>query len=467
MELNIFYFHIKIMRTYPIREIILRARYGRRAIYPFLSETSRFSIYGAQFVKRYYDPLEDIIILPPQFTPLRLKKASELISREPTFHDVDTKGKIGGFSVSFPLVQASMGSQEDWNKVSCFSARACAEFGIIYGIGENVSLTWGYDKRVSSSQPCFLNRVLTYLENCKELGGLVIQQNEEEAHGELWNRVYSDKRLDQYIQDGKIAFEIKGGQGAKPGLGGEKIVDRETAKKLKQRGYLIYPDPDLIKAKYYERHSSPDIFTKEILRNRIRLLKNNYPRIKIWLKTSGYRDLENVIKVALKEKVDCIVIDGKEGGTGMAPIASLKYLGLPVIACLKIIRKFYKEDISLVISGGLYDGSHIVKCLALGAAGIAMGRPFLIACYAYKFAEYFLEKELYKSKVIGKIGRVMFKPNEKSIEFVKNFLESLKIETQLLTSALGKYNLKDLGKEDLGSLKREVSEALGINYILA
>jgi len=176
-----------------------------------------------------------------------------------------------------------MGSQDDWNRVAVYSAIACARSGIICGIGENVSTTWGYDKRKNSSQPCFIERALAYLENSNK-GGLLIQQNEEEAFDELWNKVYSDKRFDEYIQEGKIGFEIKAGQGAKPGLGGEKIVNREQALALKQK-YYIYPDPEKIASPYYERHSSPDIFTKEILEYRIKKLKNDYPRIKIWVKT--------------------------------------------------------------------------------------------------------------------------------------------------------------------------------------
>jgi hypothetical protein len=259
------------IEEYPISEIIKRARLGRKAIYPLIQKYGRFSIHGSSIYslnKRFHD-LDDILLIPPQFTPLRLKKAMDLVFREPVFFDVDLKTNIGGFNVSIPLIQASMGSQDDWNRVAIFSAKACAEYGIICGIGENVSTTWGYDKRKNPKQPSFLERALAYLENLTEEGGLIIQQNEEEAFDELWNKIYSDKRFDEFIQEGKIAFEIKAGQGAKPGLGGEKIVSREEALKLKSK-YYIYPDPEKVNAEYYERHSSPDIFTEEILGYRIK-----------------------------------------------------------------------------------------------------------------------------------------------------------------------------------------------------
>jgi len=78
---------------YPIDEIIKRARLGRKAIYPLISKRARFSIHGASIYsehKRFHD-LDDILLVPPQFTPLRLKKAVELGSREPVFFDVNTK----------------------------------------------------------------------------------------------------------------------------------------------------------------------------------------------------------------------------------------------------------------------------------------------------------------------------------------------------------------------------------------
>lgn len=453
---------------YPVREIIERARKGRYSIYP-ITKNSKFSIFGANIYEKpkRFHILDDILILPPQFTPLRIKKSIELVNREPVFEDVDLKCEISSFKVKLPLVQSSMGSPEDWNKVSIYSAKACAEKGIIYGIGENVSTTFGYDKRINKNQPCLMERILTYLENLKDgFGGIVIQQNEEDAYDELWNKIYADKRLDSYIQEGKIAFEIKAGQGAKAGFGGERIVDRKTALRLKDK-YFIYPDPEKIEAKFYERHSYPDIFTEEILRNRIRKLKNDYPRVKIWLKTAGYRDLDKVIEIAQSEDVDCLVIDGKEGGTGMSPTIAIKEVGLPLVSCLKFVSEAREKnfDLDIVVSGRLYNGAHLVKAICLGANGIAMGRPFLISCYAYRFAEKIIEKELYRNFLFDFFIRSFFRPNEKSVLFVKNFIESVEIEAKMLMASLGKYYIKDLSKEDIGSLNKDLAEAFKIKFI--
>ncbi len=428
----------KFSDTYPIDEISLKAKLGSEAIYPF----SKIDEYGRAFLGAdiYFKPtrfhtLDRLILLPPAFTPLRLKKMEEIL-REPLYTDVDTETIIGGFKSKVPITVASMGSTDVANKVSINIAIGAAKSGVIMGIGENVATVRGYDKRLSNNQPSLKERIINYLENIEDdYGGIVLQQNVEDAYDELWNKIYSDKQLDQYIDKGLIAFEIKLGQGAKPGLGGEIKVNREQALKLKQK-YYFPDDPEKVIKRNYERHSAPGTFTEEILSSMIRLMKNNYPRIKVWIKTGPYRDLDKVIDVAWKNGADAVIIDGKEGGTGMSPIIAMKDLGYPTIVCLKKIHDARLRNIntSLLISGRLYDGGHVVKSIALGATAVSMGRPFIIA------AQY------------GSNG-------------VRNFINAIKIEIQMLVSALGKYRLQDLGIEDIGALDKELAEMFGIEYI--
>ncbi|MDH5644712.1 MAG: glutamate synthase-related protein, partial [Candidatus Heimdallarchaeota archaeon] len=452
--------------TYPFNKIYQRSRIGRRAIYPNIADTSNLSILGGEskpFTGKF--AMDDIIIAPPQFTPLRLQKSIELIYREPIFTDVNTIIDIGGFKTTLPLVQSSMGSPEDWNKVAIYSAIACANEGLIYGIGENVASTWGYDMRKEKNQPCLLERIHTYLNNRIDgYGGIVIQQNEEDAHDELWNKLYSDPSLNEAIQAGLIAFEIKAGQGAKAGLGGEKIIDAKTAIRMKQNGYTIIPDPELVIQDHYERHSAPDIFTYEILKNRIKKLQNDYPRVKIWLKTGPYRDLLEVIQLASETGIDCISIDSKEGGTGMAPSVALQHIGISMISCLQKIRWARSKGIStsILISGKLTDGSDLVKSMSLGASGIAMGRPFLIAAYSYPLADKFIGNELYRSRIIKKIATFLHPVSQKSVKLIRNFIETVKIETQLIVSSLGKYHIRDVSDEDILASNNELSSILQI-----
>jgi isopentenyl diphosphate isomerase/L-lactate dehydrogenase-like FMN-dependent dehydrogenase len=109
----------------------------------------------------------------------------------------------------------------------------------------------------------------------------------------------------------------------------------------------------------------------------------------------------------------------------------------------------------------------MVKALALGADAIAMGRPFLISSYAYWFAEHIIERELYRRNLLMRLISGFFSPNGKSESFVLNFIESVATECKILTSAVGKYDVRELAKEDLGALNRKVAEMFAVEYIYA
>ncbi len=431
---------LSFSRTYPVWEILSKARAGKDAVYPFneLEEYGR-ALLGAEVYEPGYPrfhTLDRLVLLPPAFTPNRLAKMGELL-REPLYTDVRTECFVGGFKVKLPLVVGSMGSTDVASRVGVELARGAAKAGIVMGIGENVATMRGYDRRRCRNHPSLKERLMAYLENMKDgFGGIIIQQSVEDAYDELWNRIYSDVDLESYFEEGVVGFEIKVGQGAKPGLGGEVKVSRDLALELKDKYYLP-EDPEIVIKDFYERHSAPGTFTEAILSSMIRLLKNNYPRARVWVKLGPYRDLVRVIKICSDAGTDAITVDGKEGGTGMSPIVALKDLGLPTLACLKRIGDAKRLGVSssMVVSGGLYSGSHLVKALALGADAVAMGRPFIIAVQAK-----------------GERG-------------VTNFVEAVRAEAQMLTSALDKYSLKDLSPEDLGSLDKDIADALELSYI--
>lgn len=426
-----------VTRSYPVGEVADRARRGRSAVYPF-SPRSEFgnALLGAEIYEAGYPrfgTLSSVLLVPPLFTPLRLKKMNELL-REPVFLDVETERSVGGFRSSMPLCVASMGSTDVYNKVSLEVARAAARAGIPMGIGENVATVWGFSRRNKPSQPCFMERAMAYLENLKDkYGGLLIQQSLEDAYNELWNNCYSNKDLSPYIEEGLIGFEIKLGQGAKPGLGGETMVQREDALRLVHK-YHFEEDPGEEVKEMYSRHSAPGTFTREILRGMIRMMKNNYPRCRLWLKSGPYRDLSEAALIASSEGADAFWIDGKEGGTGMSPVVALKDLGLPTLACLSNAMKMKRGGASLdiVVSGRLVDGGDVVKSLCLGASAAGVGRPIVVSAYTG-----------------GEEG-------------VTRYLEAVKMEIQLLTSALGKYSVADLGADDVRATSRELADALGI-----
>ncbi len=116
----------------------------------------------------------------------------------------------------------------------------------------------------------------------------------------------------------------------------------------------------------------------------------------------------------------------------------MKDLGYPTIVALKKVRDARRlgiTDISLLLAGRLYNGSHVVKAMALGASGAYMARPFLIA-----------------AMVKGEGG-------------VLNYIEAVKEEMQMLVSALGKYDIKEVSTEDVAAIDKDIAEMFGIQYV--
>lgn len=430
------------LESYPVEEILLKAKRGREALYPFseLDEYGR-ALLGADIsVKQAtrFSTLDQLVLLPPLFTPKRLEQLEKL-GREPYFSDVDLETTVGGFRSRLPVTMASMGSTEVAHAASPDLGRGAAEAGIPMGLGENIATVWGYARRAKSSLPSFKQRLFAYLDRLDgPHGGVVIQQSLEDASDELWNKVYTDPDVEPYLRKGLVGFEVKLGQGAKPGLGGETKVSREVARSL--RGKYYFPDdPEAVDRDAYERHSAPGTYTEEILRAQLRSLRNNFPRARIWIKTGPFRDLMALFRVAGQERIDAVLVDGKEGGTGMSPVIALKDLGLPTLACLQRIQDARVEGLTTphILSGRLYDGGHVVKALALGATACAFGRPFILAV------------------------------QEGGPRGVRNFLEATETEIRMLVSALGKYHLADLGREDVGALDRDLADALNVPFVYA
>jgi isopentenyl diphosphate isomerase/L-lactate dehydrogenase-like FMN-dependent dehydrogenase len=120
--------------------------------------------------------------------------------------------------------------------------------------------------------------------------------------------------------------------------------------------------------------------------------------------------------VAWNAGADAVTVDGAEGGTGWAPSVFLAEVGLPLAECL---RRIGKHDAALLVSGRIWEGSKALKCLAMGATAVGLGRAALLAV------------------------------DEDATEGLLRLVQCLELELRLLLSALGKYHLTDLDAADL------------------
>ncbi|WP_328648337.1 glutamate synthase-related protein [Amycolatopsis sp. NBC_00348] len=394
---------------FPEDDVRARARLGAEAVFPPAAEYGTTLFGFSAGVSG--DSLESARLVPPVFMPRRLEKLIEL-GREPLYGDVELDTVIGGFASALPLYLSAFGStQVAGAGLGAAASAQAARLGIPMVVGENVVPVHGHGRTGGAAAGTLLERLRAYGDAVPDgLGGVVVQQSTEDADAEVWNLVYSDPSAAPLLDSGRLAFELKVGQGAKPGLGGMTLVDAAAADRLAEQ-YTV----DLTLGDGVLRSSSPGTFTPEILRQQIRLMRNNFPRAGVWVKLLPGRDVASAATVAWAAGADAVTVDGAEGGTGWAPTAFLG-VGLPLAECLSRIGA---PAGCLLTSGRMWEGTRVAKVLALGARAAGLGRAALLA--------------------------VDTDPREGLVRFV----EALALELRLLVSALGQYRADALTRDDV------------------
>ncbi|WP_331445222.1 glutamate synthase-related protein [Streptomyces xanthochromogenes] len=406
-----------VAHGFPEEQVRARARLGAAAAFPAESGygSGLLGAGPAPYVPAPDDDLERIRIVPPVFMPERLKKLIDL-GREPLYSDVDLETVIGGFTSRLPLYVSAFGStQVASHDLGEAAGRQAAQLGVPLVIGENVVPVNGYRSAGDAGVTPLLGRIAAYAEAADEMfGGVAVQQSTEDADAEVWNLVYSDPVSEPMLATGRLAFELKVGQGAKPGLGGLTVLGRDTASRVAEQyatDEVFGADSDRVL-----RVSSPGTFTEEILRQQVRLMRNNFPRVKVWVKLHPGRDVALAAATAWGAGADAVTVDGAEGGTAWAPTGFLSHVGLPLADCL---RHLGRTDRCLLASGRMWEGTRAVKALALGARAVGLGRAALLAV------------------------------DEDREAGLRRLVEAFALETRMLTSAVGKYHVGALDPEDL------------------
>lgn len=408
---------------FPFDEVRARALHGASAVFPDASSYGT-SLFGAGSASSA-DLLEQARLVPPVFVPRRLEKLIEL-GREPLYGDVALSTSIGGFASALPLYLSAFGSTQVAGRgLGAAASAQAARLGIPMVIGENVVPMHGHGRVDGASAGTLLERLRAYADAVPDgLGGVVVQQSTEDADAEVWNLVYSDPSALPLLESGRLAFELKVGQGAKPGLGGMTLVSSADAASLASQ-YAV----DLSLGSQVLRSSSPGTFTDEILRQQIRLMRNNFPRAGAWVKLPPGRDIGSAASVAWAAGASAVTVDGAEGGSGWAPV-SFASVGLPLAECLSRIGT---PAGCLLASGRMWEGTRVAKVLALGARAAGLGRAALLA--------------------------VDTDPSDGLVRFV----EALALELRLLLSALGQYRADALTPDDVwfpGQTERVAEEVL-------
>ena len=166
-------------------------------------------------------------------------------------------------------------------------------------------------------------------------------------------------------------IQIKVAQGAKPGEGGQlpghKVTPLIASLRFTIPGVtLISPPP---------HH---DIYSIEDLAQLIFDMKQINPEAVITVKLVSTAGVGTIAAGVAKSYADKIIISGGDGGTGAAPLTSIKFAGNPWELGLSEAHNALKanhlrDSVHLQTDGGLKTGLDVVKAALLGAESYAFG----------------------------------------------------------------------------------------------
>lgn len=172
-------------------------------------------------------------------------------------------------------------------------------------------------------------------------------------------------------------IEIKIAQGAKPGEGGQLMgvkVDEHIA-----RARFSRPGVDLI--------SPPpmhDIYSIEDLKQLIDELRQLCPGTPVCVKLVSGKGVGTIAAGVVKAGADVIQLSGGDGGTGAAPLSSMKHAGLPwelglLDAHQHLVELGLRDKVRLRVDGGLSTPQDLVIAALLGAEQFGLGKLLLVA----------------------------------------------------------------------------------------
>ena len=256
------------------------------------------------------------------------------------------------------------------------------------------------------------------------------------------------------------AFHFKGGQGAKTGTGGhlpgEKVMGKIAAVRELEPG-----TPAISPARF------PDWEDEDPFRHFADEVREATGGIPIGFKLSA-QHVEDDLDAALRIGVDYVILDGRGGGTGAAPLLFRDNISVPTLPALARARQHLdlrgkSGEVTLIITGGLRTPADFAKAMALGADGVAVSNAALqaIGCLGMRACHtnncpvgIATQKTHLRDRL----------PVDEAAERLARFFHASVELMQILARACGHTRLADLRIEDLTTWKRDVAYLTGVSY---
>ena len=181
---------------------------------------------------------------------------------------------------------------------------------------------------------------------------------------------------DETIQRVRMV-EFKYAQGAKPGLGGHLLGDKNTPPVARMReavagNALFSPFPF---------HS---VYSVEDHKKHLDWIKEVNPDCLVSVKVSTPTDVDMVAVGSYYAGAHIVHLDGSYGGTGAAPDIAKKNIAMPIEYAIPKVHKFLvaegiRDQLTLIASGGVRTAFDALKAIALGADGVVIGTAEMVA----------------------------------------------------------------------------------------
>jgi len=256
------------------------------------------------------------------------------------------------------------------------------------------------------------------------------------------------------------AFHFKGGQGAKTGTGGHLPGDKVRGKIAEVRG--LEPGTPAVSPARFPEWEDEDGFRH--FADQVRELTGGIP---IGFKLSA-QHVEDDLDAALRIGVDYVILDGRGGGTGAAPLLFRDNISVPTLPALARARRHLDRRgaagrVTLFVTGGLRTPADFAKALALGADGVAVANSALqaIGCLGMRACHtnncpvgIATQKESLRARL----------PVAAAAERLARFLGAAVELMQVLARACGHTRLDQFRCDDLTTWKRDVAYLTGVPY---
>jgi glutamate synthase domain-containing protein 2 len=176
--------------------------------------------------------------------------------------------------------------------------------------------------------------------------------------------------------------------------------------------------------------------------------------------------IEEDLDFALEVGIDYVILDGRGGGTGSAPMIFRDNISVPTIPAVARARRHLDEanaDVTLIATGGLRLPADFVKAMALGADGVAVANSAMqaIGCLGMRACNtnncpvgIATQREDLRARL----------PVEEASERLARFFASTVQLMKTLARACGHSHLGEFSRDDLTTFKREMADLAGVPF---